>query len=147
MCVRVCICECVGLYVRVGFFIVPGGYGFGKANLGLRALGPCQAHQQISYAIRYRTTAAFNAHMRKHANLFFLSTVIHSRATPAMTHCTLEPVAACVSHVIPVTKLLIYYACSWLKDSCDPLWLCKMQFPINESIKRKRELIRECYLK
>lgn len=70
MCVLVCICECVGLYVRVGFFIVPGGYGFGKANLGLRALGPCQAHQQISYAIRYRTTAAFNAHMRKHANLF-----------------------------------------------------------------------------
>lgn len=61
MCVdvHVYICECVGLYVRVGFFIVPGGYGFEKANLGLRALGPCQAHQPISYAIRYRTATAY----------------------------------------------------------------------------------------
>lgn len=48
MCV--CIWECVGFHVRVGSFIVPGGYGFGKANLGLRACGPCQANQPISYA-------------------------------------------------------------------------------------------------
>ena len=55
-CVHICIGECVGLCVWVGFFIVPWGYGFGKANLGLRALGPCQAHQPISYAKAYMQT-------------------------------------------------------------------------------------------
>lgn len=47
------------IYMCVGFFIVPGGYGFGKANLGLRALGPCQAHQPISYAICYGMATAY----------------------------------------------------------------------------------------
>lgn len=56
--VCVCICQCVALDVRVGFFIVPEGFGFGKANLGLRALGLCQAHQPILYAVCYRTAPA-----------------------------------------------------------------------------------------
>lgn len=110
VCMCVCICECVGFYVRVGFFIVLGGYGFGKANLGLRAMGPCQAHQPISYAIRYRTTTAC---MHTCTNMHpppppfpSMSTVIHSSLTSAMTHCTLEPVAACMSQIIPITKLL-----------------------------------------
>lgn len=91
VCVCVCICECVGLDVRVGFFIVPGGYGFGKANLGLRALGPCQARQPISYAIRYRTTTAYmhtcaNTQPPPPSPFPSLSTVIHSSVTSAMKH-------------------------------------------------------------
>lgn len=57
----VCVFQFVGMcafYAEVGFFIMPGGHGFGKANLGLRALGPCQAHQPISQTVRYRIATA-----------------------------------------------------------------------------------------
>lgn len=51
------VCVCVGImYGRL--LIVLRGYGFEKANLSLRALGPCQLYQPVSYAICYRTTAA-----------------------------------------------------------------------------------------
>lgn len=117
--VCVCICECVGLYVRVGFFIVPGGYGFGKANLGLRALGPCQAHQPISYAIRYRTATACIHTLHTHESPIpppFLSfpwaqSCIHLDFSDE-THCTWKPVT-----VISITKMLIYCTCPPLKMS------------------------------
>lgn len=119
VCVRVCICERVGLYVCVGFFIVPGGYGFGKANLGLRALGPCQTHQPISYAIRYRTTTASMhtcANMQHHPPTphLLIPFLVHSHSFisdfSSETHCMLEPVTACVSRVVPITESLIHCA-------------------------------------
>lgn len=57
--VSACTRGCVGLYLNVGFFIVPEEYGLGKANLGLRAPGPCQTHQPVSCAIMCRTAVTY----------------------------------------------------------------------------------------
>lgn len=79
ICVYICVCVCARVYghhVCVGLLIVLRGYGFGKANLSLGALGPCQLHQPVSYAICYRTTTArIHTCGNKHHPV---STVIHS---------------------------------------------------------------------
>lgn len=96
VCVYIYVCVCVnvwvggggGHYVCVGLFIVLTGYGFGKANLSLGALGPCQLHQPVSYAICYRTTTAcIHTCGNKHYPFPSMSTVIHSTLASAVTVC------------------------------------------------------------
>lgn len=57
---QVCMYEKVWVYIYMwDFSLCQGEYGFEKANLGLRALGPCQAHRPISHIICYRTATTY----------------------------------------------------------------------------------------